>query len=271
MNPIIVSFGGFDLRWYSVLIATAIVIAYFMIMSESRRFQVKQEFMFNLMFWTLLFAIVGARLYYVVFNLNYYLDNPAEIIQIWNGGLAIHGGLIAGALTIFIYCKKYKANLGKILDIIIPALLLGQAIGRWGNFFNSEAYGSAVSYQTLINMKIIPQFIIDNMYINGAYHLPMFYFESIWCFLGFVFSLFIRRRRYIKNGQLAGFYLMWYSVGRFVIEIFRTDSLMIGGFKVAQIISVLLFLCGIYIQFVQSRKPKLDDLYNSIEDKEINF
>ena len=183
MNPIIVSFGGFDLRWYSVLIATAIVIAYFMIMSESRRFQVKQEFMFNLMFWTLLFAIVGARIYYVVFNLNYYLDNPAEIIQIWNGGLAIHGGLIAGALTIFIYCKKYKANLGKILDIIIPALLLGQAIGRWGNFFNREAYGALTN--SFFRMEILTE---SGEYISVH---PTFLYESLWCVLGFLLLLLI--------------------------------------------------------------------------------
>ena len=259
MNPVIFNIGNYELRWYSVLIAIAVIIGYVLIVSESRRFKIKKEFMFNMMFWTLIFAIIGARLYYVAFNLEYYRTNILEIFQIWKGGLAIHGALLFGAITIIIYCKKYKVRVGKILDIIVPALLLGQAIGRWGNFFNSEAYGSIVSYQQLVNMKIIPQFIIDNMFINGSYHLPMFYFESLWCLLGFFLSLFLRRRKYIKDGQLVAFYMMWYSVARFVIETFRTDALLFNGIRVARVVSVLMFIIGLIIQFIQSRKPKLDE------------
>ena len=270
MNPVIFNIGNFELRWYSVLIAIAVIIGYVLIVSESRRFKIKKEFMFNMMFWTLIFAIIGARLYYVVFNLEYYRTNILEIFQIWKGGLAIHGALLFGAITIIIYCKKYKVRVGKILDIIVPALLLGQAIGRWGNFFNSEAYGSIVSYQQLVNMKIIPQFIIDNMFINGSYHLPMFYFESLWCLLGFFLSLFLRRRKYIKDGQLVAFYMMWYGVARFVIETFRTDALLFNGIRVARVVSVLMFVIGLVIQFIQSRKPKLDELYNKAEE-EVRF
>ena len=270
MNPVIFNIGNFELRWYSVLIAIAVIIGYVLIVSESRRFKIKKEFMFNMMFWTLIFAIIGARLYYVVFNLEYYRTNILEIFQIWKGGLAIHGALLFGAITIIIYCKKYKVRVGKILDIIVPALLLGQAIGRWGNFFNSEAYGSIVSYQQLVNMKIIPQFIIDNMFINGSYHLPMFYFESLWCLLGFFLSLFLRRRKYIKDGQLVAFYMMWYGVARFVIETFRTDALLFNGIRVARVVSVLMFVIGLIIQFIQSRKPKLDELYNKAEE-EVRF
>ena len=270
MNPVIFNIGNYELRWYSVLIAIAVIIGYVLIVSESRRFKIKKEFMFNMMFWTLIFAIIGARLYYVAFNLEYYRTNILEIFQIWKGGLAIHGALLFGAITIIIYCKKYKVRVGKILDIIVPALLLGQAIGRWGNFFNSEAYGSIVSYQQLVNMKIIPQFIIDNMFINGSYHLPMFYFESLWCLLGFFLSLFLRRRKYIKDGQLVAFYMMWYGVARFVIETFRTDALLFNGIRVARVVSVLMFIIGLIIQFIQSRKPKLDELYNKAEE-EVRF
>ena len=222
--------------------------------------------MFNMMFWTLIFAIIGARLYYVAFNLEYYRTNILEIFQIWKGGLAIHGALLFGAITIIIYCKKYKVRVGKILDIIVPALLLGQAIGRWGNFFNSEAYGSIVSYQQLVNMKIIPQFIIDNMFINGSYHLPMFYFESLWCLLGFFLSLFLRRRKYIKDGQLVAFYMMWYSVARFVIETFRTDALLFNGIRVARVVSVLMFVIGLVIQFIfnQSKKTQLEAVKQNV-------
>ena len=270
MNPVIFNIGNFELRWYSVLIAIAVIIGYVLIINESRRFKIKKEFMFNMMFWTLIFAIIGARLYYVAFNLEYYRTNILEIFQIWKGGLAIHGALLFGAITIIIYCKKYNVRVGKILDIIVPALLLGQAIGRWGNFFNSEAYGSIVTYQQLENMKIIPQFIIDNMFINGSYHLPMFYFESLWCLLGFFLSLFLRRRKYIKDGQLVAFYMMWYGVARFVIETFRTDALLFNGIRVARVVSVLMFVIGLIIQFIQSRKPKLDELYNKAEE-EVRF
>ena len=270
MDPVIANIGGFELRWYSVLIATAVVIAYFLILSESKRFKIQKEFMFNMMFWTLIFGIIGARLYYVLFNLDYYMNNIGEIIQVWNGGLAIHGGIIFGGLTVIIYCKKYHVRIGKILDIIVPALLLGQAIGRWGNFFNSEAYGTIVTYEQLVNMKIIPQFVIDNMLINGSYHLPMFYFESLWCLLGFFISMFLRRRKYIKDGQLTAFYLMWYGVCRFFIEMFRTDALMLGNMKIAQVVSVIMIVIGLIIQFIQSRKPKLDELYNK-QEEEIKF
>ena len=119
-------------------------------------------------------------------------------------------------------------------------------------------------------MKIIPQFIIDNMFINGSYHLPMFYFESLWCLLGFFLSLFLRRRKYIKDGQLVAFYMMWYGVARFVIETFRTDALLFNGIRVARVVSVLMFVIGLVIQFIQSRKPKLDELYNKAEE-EVRF
>lgn len=270
MNPVIFSIGSFEIKWYSVLIAIAVIIGYFLILSESKRFKIKREFMFNMMFWTLIFAIIGARLYYVLFNLEYYMSNPIEIFQVWKGGLAIHGGLLFGAITIIIYCKKYNVRVGKILDIIVPALLLGQAIGRWGNFFNGEAYGSIVTYEQLVNMKIIPQFVIDNMLINGSYHLPMFYFESLWCLLGFFLSLFLRRRKYIKDGQLVAFYMMWYGLARFFIEMFRTDALMAGNFRIAQVVSILMFVIGLIVQFIQSRKPKLDELYNK-QEEEIRF
>ena len=261
---------GFEVRWYSILILSAVIISYFLIVSESRRFQIKKEFLFNMMFWTIIFGILGARIYYVVFNFAYYKENLSEIYKIWHGGLAIHGAIIAGLSTVLFYCTKYHVNTKKILDICAPALILAQAIGRWGNFFNQEAFGAAVEYKTLVNMRIIPQFIIDNMYIDGAYHLPMFYFESVLCLIGFIIMLKLRRRKYCKNGQVFGFYMVWYGFIRYFIEIFRTDSLMIGTMKVAQLISVIMILTGLYIIVVQERKPKLDDMYNA-RDEEIRY
>ena len=267
ISPVAFELFGYEVRWYSLLILIGVIIAYFLIRTESKRFQIKNEFVFNLIFWAIIFGIVGARLYYVLFNLSYYKQNLSEIVKVWNGGLAIHGGLIAGLIIVILYCHKYNANTKKILDIVCPAVILGQAIGRWGNFFNGEAFGGVVEYKTLVNMKIIPQFVIDNMYINEAYHLPMFYFESLFCILGFIIMLLIRRRKYIKNGQIFGFYLIWYGVLRFFIEIFRTDALMIANIKVAQLVSVVMVLIGIYINAAQIRKPKLDDLYNSVEQE----
>ncbi len=261
---------GFEIKWYSVLILAAIIISYFLITSESKRFQIKQEFLFNLMFWVIILGILGARIYYVIFNFDYYKANPSEIYKIWHGGLAIHGAMIAGLATILFYCNRYKVNTKKILDICAPAMIISQAIGRWGNFFNHEAFGSAVEYKTLINFKIIPQFVVDNMYIDGSYHLPMFYFESLLCFIGFLIMLFLRRRRYIKNAEIFAFYLIWYGAVRFFIEIFRTDSLMFSDFKMAQVVSVVMVLFGLYIVIKQRRKPKLDDLYKE-RDEEIKF
>ena len=271
MSPVAFTIGNIEIRWYSIFIAISVLIAYIMIMSECSRFKIKKEFAFNMIFWTLIFGIIGARLYYVLFNLSYYKTNPLEILMIWKGGLAIHGGLIFGLVTLIIYCKKYNMRVGKMLDIVVVPLILGQAIGRWGNFFNGEAYGSIVDYHTLANIKIIPQFVIDNMYINGSYHLPMFYFESLWCLLGFIILLILRRRKYIKEGQIFGFYLIWYGIARSIIEIFRTDSLMLGNIKVAIVISILMVIVGIIIESIQSRKPKLDELYNTQETEELRF
>ena len=271
MSPVAFTIGNIEIRWYSIFIAISVLIAYIMIMSECSRFKIKKEFAFNMIFWTLIFGIIGARLYYVLFNLSYYKTNPLEILMIWKGGLAIHGGIIFGLITLTIYCRKYNMKVGKMLDIVVVPLILGQAIGRWGNFFNGEAYGSIVDYHTLANIKIIPQFVIDNMYINGSYHLPMFYFESLWCLLGFIILLILRRRKYIKEGQIFGFYLIWYGIARSIIEIFRTDSLMLGNIKVAIVISILMVIVGIIIESIQSRKPKLDELYNTQETEELRF
>ena len=270
MSPYIFQAGPFALRWYSVLILIGVVLAYKIISSECNRFHIKTEFVFNMLFWTLLLGIIGARIYYVIFEWDYYSSNLSEIFKVWKGGLAIHGGLIAGTIVILIFCKKYKFDARKMFDIIVPGVIIAQAIGRWGNFFNSEAYGSVVEYDTLIKMRIIPQFVIDNMEINGSYHLPMFYFESLACIIGFIILLIIRRRPYVKKGQIVGTYLVWYGFIRLIIEAFRTDSLMLYNIKIAQLVSVVMIIFGFYLIAVQARKPKLDELYNSFED-EINY
>ena len=261
MNPILFDLGFIKIYWYSIMVLTGCLLGYIVIMSEAKKFGINKEFMFNLFFYVFIFAIIGARLYYVGFNWDYYSNHLPEILQIWEGGLAIHGGMIVGAIVTFIYTKKYKVSTWRIIDIIVVGLIIGQAIGRWGNFFNSEAHGGATTYFAL-QSKHIPEFIINGMRINGVYYEPTFFYESLWCILGFIILLIIRRFKYLKTGQLTCIYMMWYSVGRFFIESMRTDSLMLGGFKAAQIVSVILFIVGLIILMILSRKGKFEDLYN---------
>ena len=265
MDPIAFNIFGFDVRWYSLFILIGVGIGYFLICRESKKFKISQDFIFNLFFWTLIIGIIGARLYYVVFNWEYFGKNVSEIWKIWEGGLAIHGGVILGILTIWLYTKKEKFRLTRILDIFVPSLILGQAVGRWGNFFNSEAYGVATSLRYLKSLHI-PNFIIKGMYINGVYYTPTFFYESLWCFIGFIVLIFFRRKRFTKVGQTTALYLVWYSMGRFFIEALRTDSLIFLGFKQAQIVSVIMIIIGIVLFVITSKKSKYEDLYNDVNN-----
>ena len=248
MNPEMFSIGSLSIRWYSVLILTGIVLALLLANKESKKFKLPEDFIFDLAFYVVIFGILGARIYYVLFNLkgpDGYLANPLEIIKVWHGGLAIHGSLIGGLIALVVYCKKNKISISRTTDFIVPGLLIAQAIGRWGNFFNSEAFGPSTTLENLTRLHI-PEFIINGMKINGVYYHPTFFYESLWCLLGFVLILLIRKfYRYLKKGQLTCFYLMWYSVGRIFIEYLRTDSLMLGKFKVAQLVSIVMFLFGL--------------------------
>ena len=269
MDRVLIKIGNVEIAWYSVLIAVGAIIGIAMVMKEGKRFGFKKDFLFNTIFWAIIFGIIGARLYYVLFNLDYY-KNFVDVLKIWEGGLAIHGGIIAGIITIIIYCKKYKVNPMKIFDYAAPALLLAQAIGRWGNFFNGEAHGGITTLEHLQNMHL-PEFIINGMNIDGNYYIPTFLYESIWCLLGVILILIIRRLKYVKVSQIFGTYLVWYSAGRFIIEGMRTDSLMLGGFRVAQIVSILMFISGFLIIFLANRKDKFENLYNEQENGEIMF
>lgn len=263
MNPEIINFFGISIRWYSVLILVGIIVGFFLAEKEGKKFDLPKDFIFDLGFWVVIFGIIGARLYYVIFNFGLYKNNLLEIFKVWNGGLAIHGGIIGGLITLLIYCKIKKVNPFRMTDIVVPSLILAQAIGRWGNFFNSEAHGPATTLLNLQNLHI-PNFIIRGMNINGIYYHPTFLYESIWCLVGFVILLLIRKfYKYLKNGQLTCVYLMWYSLGRVFIEALRTDSLMLGYIKVAQLISVVMFLVGfvvfMYLCFNRLKKGRYYD------------
>lgn len=262
--------GPISIYWYSIMIVFGIIVAFFVASREIKRLNLSKEFFVNLAFYVILFGIVGARIYYVLFNLDYYLAYPTEILKIWHGGLAIHGGILAGVLVIIIYCKKYEVSILKILDVCAVSLIIAQSIGRWGNFFNQEAYGTLTSKVTLQSL-MIPDFIINGMNINGNYYHPTFLYESIWNFIGFITMLFLRRRRYNKIGEMTGFYMVWYSIGRIFIEQMRMDSLMLGPIKVAQLVSLLLIIIGISLIIKQKKGSRFDNLYNVDGENEIRF
>ena len=269
MDRYIFSIGDVNIEWYSVLIVIGAILAIIMIIREAKRYGYPKDFVFNMCFWTIIVGIIGARLYYVLFNLDLY-TNIVDVFKIWEGGLAIHGGIIFGLITCFLYCKKYKVRTVRVVDFIVPGLLLAQAIGRWGNFFNGEAHGAVTSLGALQDLHI-PNFIIEGMNIGGVYYQPTFLYESLWCLLGVIVILIVRRLKITKVGQPTAIYLMWYGLGRFFIETMRTDSLMLGGFKVAQIVSVIMIIVGLIVIMITGRKGRYEDLYDQDEQETIKF
>ena len=254
MSRVAINLFKINIYWYSIFILLGIIVAYFLITKESKKHNIDKNIINDMIFYGIIFGILGARLYYVIFNYEYYINNPSEIFAIWNGGLAIHGGLIFGAIFVYIYSKKKKINFIRILDIIAPAIMIAQAFGRWGNFFNREAHGGLTTLKNLQNMHL-PKFIIDGMYIDGRYYYPTFFFESIGCFVGAILIILVRRRKNIKLGISSGIYFIWYGVLRFFIESKRTDSLMFFNFKIAQIISIISIILGT-ILIICSKKQK---------------
>lgn len=262
MNRVAFNIFGFNVYYYSLCILLGVIVAYILITREGKKQGLPKEFISDLIFYTLIIGILGARVYYCVFNLDYYLANPSEILKIYNGGLAIHGGVIAGLIFVYFYTKKKNVSFIKILDIVAAAVIIAQSFGRWGNFFNQEAHGGITTYQNLKNMHI-PEFIINGMHIEGKYYYPTFFFESIWCLIGFIILMIARRNKNLRKGFQIGFYFIWYGIGRFFIEAFRTDSLMFFGLKIAQIVSLIGIIIGIII-IVTNRNKKY---YNEMEVK----
>ncbi len=266
-DPVSLNLGFIDIRLYSICILIAFIAVYIIFKTEARRFKVPGDFIFNMAFWCFILGVLGARLYYVLFyHFSDYLKDPISIIRIWDGGLAIHGGLLVGILIVILYCKKYKFRFIRLLDFIAPAILLGQAIGRWGNFFNGEAFGSDVAASTL-KSYLIPDFIIKGMTdASGTTYMPTFLFESFACLVLFIIFMLVRNYKYLKVGTLTALYFMGYGVIRFFIEFQRDDALVIGDIRVAQVISVIFFIVGLTILINNGRKSKLDDLYNDKEN-----
>ena len=245
MNRELISVGPITIYWYSFLIFISILIGLFIVKKEVKKTKLDKDFIFDLIFYLIPVCIIGARLYYVIFNFSVFKDNLLDIFKIWEGGLAIYGVVISGILFIIYYCKKKKQSILLTLDILAPCLILGQALGRWGNFFNSEAHGAITTLEYLQSLHL-PDFIIDGMYINGNYYIPTFLYESLWCFIVFGFLIILRNKiKYKKEGIITCSYFILYGIGRFFIEGMRTDSLYLFNFRISQIVSIILIVIGI--------------------------
>lgn len=239
--------GNIKIYWYAIFIALSFTIGSIGIKKECKKYEIDYEKVLELIIIIIPISMIFARLYYVIFNLDYYLNNPLEIINIRNGGLAIYGGIIGAVITIGIYSKIKKMNILNIFDICVPYLVLGQAIGRWGNFFNKEAHG--IETNNIFRMGIVE---------NGIYmevH-PTFLYESICDFI--LFLILINFRKHKKyDGQLTLIYLLGYSSVRFIIEGLRTDSLMFGNIRISQLISVLIFIVSLIILLYKKYRDKI--------------
>lgn len=239
-GPIIFEIGPIAVRWYGLLIALAILIGVTLSQYLAKRRGVKPELLGDLAIWLLLAAIPSARIYYVLFEWQEYAQRPEDIIAIWKGGIAIHGAIIGGAIAAIIFARLNRVSFWQLSDLVVPSLALGQAIGRWGNFFNSEAFGRP----TDLPWKLyIPPTRRPPEYLNYDYFHPTFLYESLWnlavfALLIYLFFWGLKHKDRLKIGTLTFVYLISYSIGRFWIEALRTDSLMLGYLRIAQIVSL---------------------------------
>ena len=250
MNPVALQLGPISIRWYAICIVSGLILAVYLSMKEAPRKKIDPDDIIDFILIAFPLAIVGARLYYVVFEWGYYSQHLGEIFAIWNGGIAIYGGLLTGALVLYLFSRRRLIEPIDFLDIAAPSVMIAQSIGRWGNFFNQEAYGTAVK-----SLNYLPSFIRDQMYIDGSYRQPTFLYESIWNLLGFLLILILRRKpQFLRQGEITAFYLIWYGFGRMIIEGMRTDSLMFAGLRVSQWLSMILILVGFAIIIYQRRK-----------------
>ena len=245
IDPIAFHLGPIPVRWYGILIASGIVLAYFLAQREAVKLGLHEDFIGDMLIWAVPISILSARLYYVAMKWDYYGQNPGRIIEIWTGGIAIHGALIGAFITAYIFTKKRRVSFLRVADIAAPSILVGQIIGRWGNFINQEAHGGEVTRSFLENL-FLPEWIINQMYIDGKYYHPTFLYESLWNLIGLIVLLVARKFNW-RRGEMFFFYIIWYSIGRFFIEGLRTDSLYLidGVLRSAQVVSILGIVIGI--------------------------
>ena len=253
------SIGGHEIYWYGIIIAFGFALALIVALNLAKKYSMKSDTVLDIVLYATPLSIIGARLYYVAFRWESYAQNPIEILKIYNGGIAIYGAIITAVLVTVIYCKIKKENLALFCDIGAIALLIGQAVGRWGNFFNQEAFGTNTNLPWAMTGNLIKDELFS-LLSNGAdvdpalpVH-PTFLYESLWnVIFVFVFLMLFKRRKF--DGEIFCSYLVSYGLGRFFIESFRTDSLYIGSFRVSQIVAVFSVVLGISLIIYNYRKP----------------
>ncbi len=233
MDPVAFEIFGLSIRWYGILISLGILLGTFLAMKRAKNEGIHEDRIIDLLLFAIPAAVIGARAYYVIFNWDYYSGSFSRMINIREGGLAIHGGIIAAVIVGYFYCRYKNIKFWKMADICAPSIVLGQAIGRWGNFINQEAYGRPTD---------LPWGIV----IDGVKVHPAFLYESIWNFGVFLFLLWYDRRKKFE-GELFLLYAILYSIIRFFVEGLRIDSLMLGSFRVAQLISILIAMIGVFL------------------------
>lgn len=261
LNRVALELGPLTIYWYGIIIGFGALLGYFIAQKEATRLGLGKDVFTDLIIWALPISIVSARIYYVIFSWDYYSQHPSEIIMIWQGGIAIHGALIGAVITTIIFSKRRKLSFWKLADIAAPSIILGQAIGRWGNFMNQEAHGGPTTRLFLENL-MLPDWIINQMYINGQYYQPTFLYESLWSLIGFAILILLRKVN-LKRGELFLTYITWYSIGRFFIEGLRTDSLMLTEtLRMAQVISIALILFSVGMIIYRRTKGAVMLKYN---------
>jgi phosphatidylglycerol:prolipoprotein diacylglycerol transferase len=279
ISNIFIQLGPFVWYKYSLMIMIGIVIATILGLKEGKRLGIKSQLIMDGILIILPLSILGARLWYVIFEWNRYNFDILKIISIQDGGLAIHGGIFVAFIATYVYTRIKKIDVFKVFDIMAPGFILAQAFGRWGNFFNQEAHGGVIGGVVnnsptlnldqqryfLTNTIKLPDYIADNMFLYGPnglnYYHPTFLYESLWNILGFIVIIIIRRTKLVRSGDLLAIYLIWYSIGRFFIESMRTDSLYIGntGLRTAQFVSIILVaISPIYMIIIRKmfKRPK---------------
>ena len=246
--------GPFSLHIYGLLIGLGLMLAVIYGWKRSKQFGIKADDITDGVLWIVPFAILCARLYYCIFEWKTYAQNPISILYIWEGGLAIYGGVIGAVIGVAVFCYFKKIKLPALLDLVLLGFLIGQAIGRWGNFFNREAFGSETD-------SFIRMGLLNAATGTVTYHHPTFLYESLWNAVGFVILHNLSKKRQY-DGQIALGYVLWYGFGRMIIEGLRTDSLMLGDFRVSQLLAGLSCAAAAIALFVLSlRKPNPEKLF----------
>jgi phosphatidylglycerol---prolipoprotein diacylglyceryl transferase len=270
-GPIIFSIGPLQIRWYGLLIASAVLIGVLLVERLAPRRGIDPEVIGELPIWMVPAAVIGARIYYVTFQWSQYAANPQQIIAIWQGGIAIHGAIIGGILAAIAFAKVRRLSFWRIADVVAPAVALGQAIGRWGNFFNSEAYGAPAPPNLPWKLLIPPAQRLKDEQIdltNVAYYHPTFLYESLWNFAVFLGLLWLFQRdqtQRLKTGTIFLVYAIAYSSGRIWIEHLRMDSLMFAGIRVAQLISAIGIVVGVAgLWWLYGKRQALPDVVKDL-------